>query len=263
VATPTASVARPTTLVHADQELESARQKIQVVAQQIPSRIQHLRELMAKSGRGDEAAQQQALLGLHRVAHGIAGAAAFANLRLVAQLACALETLLSDLQSNPRKRTATSFRTVAQAIDLMDPLFDKCISAPEETLKTPLILVLDDEPLSRETTCAALEQARLRAVSIGNPELAVELLKDNCFDLIILDVQMPGLDGFQVCRRIREMPSNAHTPVVFLTSANDLDTRTRSMLSGGIDLISKPVVLIELAVKALTHLLRAHCRPAE
>jgi DNA-binding response OmpR family regulator len=68
---------------------------------------------------------------------------------------------------------------------------------------------------------------------------------------------MPGLSGFDVCKNLHATAANPDTPVVFVTSLNDFETRARSTLSGGIDFIAKPVLLIELAVKSLTLLLRA------
>jgi DNA-binding response OmpR family regulator len=64
------------------------------------------------------------------------------------------------------------------------------------------------------------------------------------------------MNGFEVCQKIHEAPANAKTPIVFVTSLSDFETRARSTLSGGMDLIAKPILMIELSVKALTHLLR-------
>jgi len=100
----------------------------------------------------------------------------------------------------------------------------------------------------------------LRAISLDDPALALKLLEENRFDLILLDVQMPGLNGFELCAQLHDTRANATTPVIFLTALNDFETRTRSTLSGGIDFIGKPVMLVELAVKALTHVLRAQCQ---
>jgi len=68
---------------------------------------------------------------------------------------------------------------------------------------------------------------------------------------------MPGMDGFQLCDAIRSTPEYEKVPVIFVTSHADFDNRARSVLSGSNDLISKPVFPIELAVKAVTHLLRS------
>jgi DNA-binding response OmpR family regulator len=69
-------------------------------------------------------------------------------------------------------------------------------------------------------------------------------------------VQMPGMDGFELCTKIRATPTNKTTPVIFVTSLTDFKSRARSSLSGGSDLIAKPFMFIELSVKALTYVLR-------
>ena len=71
---------------------------------------------------------------------------------------------------------------------------------------------------------------------------------------------MPGMTGFELCEKIHSRSMNAKTPVVFVTSLTDFETRAQSTKSGGVDLIAKPVLLIEVAVKALTHLLKSQVR---
>jgi DNA-binding response OmpR family regulator len=121
---------------------------------------------------------------------------------------------------------------------------------------------VDDEPISRQTVCAALKKADLPAMVLDDPAMALKLLEENSFDLVFLDVEMPGLNGFDVCKKLRATTANATTPVVFVTGLTDFDTRTRSNLSGGSDLIAKPVLLMELAVKTLIHLFRPRPKPA-
>jgi CheY-like chemotaxis protein len=66
------------------------------------------------------------------------------------------------------------------------------------------------------------------------------------------------MDGFELCRRLRTLPGYQKTPVIFVTSHSDFESRARSKLSGGDDLISKPVFPMELAVKAVAQLLKQH-----
>jgi len=226
------------------------------VLEQMPQRMAELRQLLQNLGKGDQSSRLPRLLELYRSVHGLAGSAAFAGLTHIAQLSCALETLLKELHAKPQKLNPSSLRTVAQAVDLLTQLSQKADAAQDDTIFAPLILVVDDEPISRETTCTALDQANLRALSLEDPALALKLLEENRFDLVFLDVNMPGLNGFEVCQKLHATGANPNTPVVFVTQLNDFETRTRSTLSGGIDFIAKPVLLIELAVKALTHLLR-------
>ena len=76
------------------------------------------------------------------------------------------------------------------------------------------------------------------------------------FDLILLDVDMPGMNGFELCTKIRALTAYKKTPVVFVTSLNDFESRANSTMSGGNDFIAKPFLFMELAVKALLYVFR-------
>jgi putative two-component system response regulator len=81
--------------------------------------------------------------------------------------------------------------------------------------------------------------------------------KKDRYGLVLLDIEMPGMDGFEFCENLRALPDYQKTPVIFVTSHTAMDHRIRSVASGGNDFISKPVFPSELALKALTHLLRS------
>src|SRR5207302_5414322 len=87
---------------------------------------------------------------------------------------------------------------------------------------------------------------------------ALVLAKRQNYDVIFLDVEMPGMDGFEVCSKIHETDLNGKTPVVFVTRHSDFGSRTKSALTGGLDLIAKPFLAFEITVKALTLIFR--CR---
>ena len=109
---------------------------------------------------------------------------------------------------------------------------------------------------SRRAVIGALEKANLKCVGVEDPNVALTMLSKNHFDLIFLDVDMPRLNGFELCARLRALPGYARTPVVFVTALTDFESRARSTLSGGNDLIAKPFLFIELAIKALTYVLK-------
>src|SRR5439155_1390574 len=118
------------------------------------------------------------------------------------------------------------------------------------------ILVVDDEPISRRAVTYALEKAKLKSTSMEDPLAAYELLSHKRFDLIFLDVDMPGMSGFELCTKLRTLPAYKKTPVVFVTSLNDFESRANSSMSGGNDFIGKPFLFLELAVKGLVYVLR-------
>ena len=118
------------------------------------------------------------------------------------------------------------------------------------------VLVVDDEAISRRAVVYALEKARLKSLSVDAPQTGYNLMVQNRFDLVFLDVDMPGMNGFELCAKLRDLPMHKKTPVIFVTGLNSFENRANSMMSGGNDLIAKPFLFVELAVKALVFTLR-------
>jgi CheY-like chemotaxis protein len=71
------------------------------------------------------------------------------------------------------------------------------------------------------------------------------------YDVIFLDVEMPGLNGFETCSKIHQNDSNKSTPIVFVTKHSDFGSRAQSAIVGGFELIGKPFIPLEVAVKTL------------
>jgi CheY-like chemotaxis protein len=90
--------------------------------------------------------------------------------------------------------------------------------------------------------------------------MALKLAKENRFDLILTDIQMPEMNGIELCELICSQSVNARTPVIFVTSLNDFASQC-SPPGAATDFIAKPILLVELAVKALTCLLKAAAPP--
>ena len=76
------------------------------------------------------------------------------------------------------------------------------------------------------------------------------------YDLILLDVEMPQMTGFDLCRKLRGIPGYETIPVIYVTAHSHFESRAKSILAGGHDLIAKPVFPIELAVKSVLHILK-------
>jgi CheY-like chemotaxis protein len=201
------------------------------------------------------------LVKMHRQVRWLAASAGPIGLGKIARVANALEAFIIQLHARPGRITPSVVRTVAQAIDTLASLFDQAAHPQTEELAPPRILVVDDEIISRDTICSALAQADLRAESLDDSLAAHRLLEQKRFDLIFLDVEMPGESGPDLCVNIREMETNRATPVVFVTAHSDFGSRAQSTLSGGNDFIAKPFLLVELAVKALTWLFKESPQP--
>ncbi|MBN2505733.1 MAG: response regulator [Verrucomicrobia bacterium] len=200
--------------------------------------------------------RQRVLVELFRKVHAVTGNAGIAGLHPISKMAAALEVLLKELYENPKNLNASTLRTVANSIDFIGELFAKGLDPHWGDLDAARILVVDDEILSRRAVTHALDKAELKSINVDDPYLALKLASETAFDLMFLDVLLPGMDGFDLCTRVRALPANKTIPVVFVTKLSDFKSRARSTLSGGTDLIAKPFLFIELSVKALTYVLR-------
>jgi CheY-like chemotaxis protein len=202
--------------------------------------------------------RDQRLQNLYRKVHFIAATAGLAECHHLAQMACAFEALLFELIGKPAFVTPSGLRTIASTVDFLALLFDCARNADTEASLSAQALVVDDDPLNNRLVVASLQRANLQARSTDDPLVGLQWLKETRYDLVLLDIEMPGMDGFELCRRLRTLPGYAKTPVIYVTSHSDFESRTKSILSGGNDLISKPVFPMELAVKAVAHLLKKH-----
>ena len=121
---------------------------------------------------------------------------------------------------------------------------------------TPLVLVVDDNPTSRLLARKGVEMAGLRAEEKTDGKSALEALERGGHDLVILDVVMPGLSGFEVCERLRALPSGAWVPVLMMTSLSDTASIERAYECGATDFIVKPISP-QLLAHRLRYILRA------
>ncbi len=117
-------------------------------------------------------------------------------------------------------------------------------------VRTPVVLVVDDDFAMRMQVRFTLENAGLCVVEASTGEEAVELFKVDPPDLVLMDVIMPGMDGFASCRALRARPGGAHTPVVMVTGLEDTEIITEAFEAGATDFISKPINMLILGYRA-------------
>ncbi len=235
----------------------------QHVISMLRARLQGLMKVEADPGATIFQTERLKILDeMYQVAHGLAGKAGLAGSARIGTIAGALEALLREMHEKPKNINASTLRTVANAIDVASQLFAAGTREDPLVLHKVNVLVVDDEPISRKTVMAGLEKAGLNATGIEDPVQALATLEKQSFDLVFLDVQMPNMTGHELCVKLRAFPTNAKTPVVFVTAMTDFNNRAKSTLSGGNDLIGKPFLLMELSVKALTYLLKGQLKEA-
>ena len=117
----------------------------------------------------------------------------------------------------------------------------------------PLIYCVDDTPANLSLLHGYLSGS-YKVKLINSGEKALALLDKEHPDLVLLDVMMPGLDGFEVCRRIRNNPETRHIPILFITAKNTADDEQEALQAGGNDFISKPINPKVLSARVKTHL---------
>ena len=101
--------------------------------------------------------------------------------------------------------------------------------------------MIDDDKVSLSTAKGVLAN-EYKMISVLDGTQGLKFLENNECDLILLDINMPGMNGFEVLEQIRKQEKNVNIPVIFLTSDNDADTETKCFESGAMDFISKPFV---------------------
>src|SRR6478735_10581021 len=118
----------------------------------------------------------------------------------------------------------------------------------------PTVLVVDDTPANLGVVMELLGAAGYRVLLAENGLRALELLAQQPIDLVLLDVMMPGLDGFATFAKLREQPAWTEIPVLFMTAVDEPAQKVRALEGGAVDYISKPFHPPEVLARVRTHL---------
>ena len=124
--------------------------------------------------------------------------------------------------------------------------------------KLPTILVVDDDQQNLELIQAYLEDVECETVSAQDGVEALGLVGKSKPDLVLLDVMMPKMSGFEVCRRLKNDPDTSDIPVIMVTALNEFGDIERGIDSGTDDFVSKPVNRLELLTRVKTMLKLKH-----
>ncbi len=117
-----------------------------------------------------------------------------------------------------------------------------------------LILVVDDTPMNLEVISEALSEAGFEVAIATDGERALKQLQYSLPSLILLDVMMPGIDGFETCRRLKASQATRNIPVIFMTALSDVADKVKGLSLGAVDYISKPFQIEEVLARIKTHL---------
>lgn len=116
------------------------------------------------------------------------------------------------------------------------------------------ILIVDDRPKNIQILANHLTNDGYDVEYATSGKEAIKILEKEDFDLILLDVMMPGIDGFETCKRINKLENKNNIPIIFVTAKTDIDSITLGFEYGGVDYISKPFKADELLVRVKTHI---------
>lgn len=123
-----------------------------------------------------------------------------------------------------------------------------------EKNQKPTVMVVDDQPANLKLLVDSLLDYNFTPLTAINGERALKQIRHAKPDIILLDVMMPGIDGFETCRRLKADPETADIPVIFMTALTDVEDITMGFNVGGVDYLAKPVNLAEVVVRMNTHL---------
>jgi DNA-binding response OmpR family regulator len=116
------------------------------------------------------------------------------------------------------------------------------------------ILVVDDNHENLKVVSSFLKEKKYNIALATDGENAFKVLAENKIDLILLDIMMPGMDGFEVCKILKEKAETKEIPVIFLTARTDTDDIVKGFQIGGVDYITKPFKKEELYARVNNHI---------
>lgn len=195
---------------------------------------------------------------LYRSIRAIAGSAGLVGCLRLGQLAVALEALFKEMKTTRTPVTASLLRTISQAVELLPVLARQTDTSHTDAFVVPLIVVAGTNPEAYSKLCRTLEAAHLRAIGLDDAYMAWKIFSTNRLDLVIIDVEGDSTQGFELAGELRASESNAETPVVFALDQEGAEVRVHASGIAGADFITKPIITLELGVKALVHLQRTH-----
>jgi CheY-like chemotaxis protein len=214
--------------------------------------MSQLRKRFAEINRNeDQAARLKSLEEFSQEIRPSKMAARIPALRSHRLLAIAIEGFLKQLAARPKNLTPWRLQLVNEALELFE---DLCVPNLDPDLATkPAIrlLVVDDCAVSRHAMVFALKKVFREPDLADNGKHGLDLAAKNAYDVIFLDIEMPGMDGFELCEKIRSTELNKKTPIVFVTSHDNLESRAKIVKKGAQDLIGKPYLPTEITLKAL------------
>ena len=188
--------------------------------------------------------------------HALTAAAGQTRFALLVQTTGILDALLNVVMEDPQRLNPSLLGTVLDLVEVIGQVLQR---SNEPGFRGPLrtrLLVVDDDASANQALIATFPPAQFDVCSTEDAIAAWQWINGERFDLVLLDMEMPVLDGLQLCRLVRDTPGNEKTFVLLVTDQDDPNTRSTGTKSGANDVIAKPILPQELAARAVLHLVR-------
>jgi CheY-like chemotaxis protein len=124
--------------------------------------------------------------------------------------------------------------------------------------QSPSILIVDDMPLNIQVLSKILSENSFKVLIAESGESALQIVKYESPHLILLDVIMPGIDGFETCRRLKAEPQTRDIPVIFITALTEIEHKINGFKVGAVDYLTKPFQYEEILIRVKAHLELVH-----
>ena len=217
------------------------------------SRIRAMRKSLAAF---DQMSGSESLNELFTNAQALADQAGTDEAKVLHRVSTSLASMLHELYLMPEQMTPSAIETVDEAIGFLASIEKRENLDEVVNLDTARVYIVDDDPGVCETVASAIRAVGLAVQTTQLPGEALGELARNSYDLLVLDVQLPELNGFELCSHIRTMELHTDTPIVFLSGDGSMENRVQSSMRGGNDFISKPFNFHEMGLKILVRILR-------
>ena len=123
-----------------------------------------------------------------------------------------------------------------------------------------VVLIVDDVPDNLSVLHDALDESGFTVLVATGGEMALQRAAQALPDIVLLDAMMPGMDGFEVARRLKATPATAHIPIIFMTGLTETEHLVAALESGGVDYVTKPIKPKEVLARMQVHLASARER---
>ena len=118
----------------------------------------------------------------------------------------------------------------------------------------PYILAIDDVPCSLEVLKMTLNEININVECVKSGSEALKIINNRIPDLILLDILMPKMNGFEVCKHLKNNNKTKNIPIIFLSALNNAQEKVKAFEAGGVDYITKPFNILEVLARVKTHL---------